>query len=64
MIHRVYRYAKDFPAFQGKDLSHGVPIDPSIVRLWEMEPFKSGYARAKENAWPQPVAYRENPETN
>ena len=60
MIHRVYRYARDYPAFAGRDLSRAVPIDPSIVRLWETEPFKSGYARAKNNPWPRPVAYREN----
>ena len=64
MIHRVYRYGKDYPAFAGKDLSGGRPIDPSIVRLWEIEPYKSGLARARKAPWPTQAEYSRNFEAN
>lgn len=57
MLHRVYRYGKDYPAFQGKNLSHAQPISPSIARLWEMEPYKSGLARAEALPWPAPSTF-------
>lgn len=57
MIHRVYRYGKEYPAFAGRDLSGAVPIDPSIGRLWEIEPFKSGLARAAALPWPKEGRY-------
>ena len=57
MIHRVYRYGPDFPGLRGKDLSHARPIDPGIVHLWEMEPYKSGLARARNLPWPAPSTF-------
>lgn len=53
MIHRVYRYGKDYPAFAGKDLSKSRPIDPSIARLWEIEPYKSALEKVRRLPYPQ-----------
>lgn len=57
MIHRVYRYGKDYPAFAGKDLSNARPIAADIARLWEIEPYKSGMARARRAPWPVQAEY-------
>lgn len=57
MIHRVYRYGKDYPAFQGKDFSKSRPIADNIIRLWETEPWKSGNERARNLPWPTPSKY-------
>ena len=45
----------------GEPVWHVSLFGPLVgLRCPETEPFKSGYARAKNNPWPRPVAYREN----
>ncbi len=62
MLHRAYRYGKDYPGLAGRDLSHAVPIDPGIVKLWKVEPFKSGLERARHLPWPAPSSYYQTPQ--
>jgi hypothetical protein len=33
-VHRAYRYGKDYPAFQGKDLSKRRPFKLGCLELW------------------------------
>lgn len=57
MLHRVYRYSPDFAGLKGRDLSKAKPISPDIVHLWEIEPYKSGLARARKLPWPEPCTF-------
>lgn len=50
LVHRAYRYGKDYPGLAGRDLSQAARIHPGIRRWWEMEPWKTGHAEARNRA--------------
>ena len=36
MIHRAFRYGKDYPGLKGKDLSKKTPLAPDCPEFWKI----------------------------